>query len=300
MLAFQLSPKELMLDFVINTMCTPPDKAMEEVRCEDVKVQLAYVEQQQLDGASQAIKNMVSRKVAFDKWVVGSTAGELKETAAEVASTKESCGESGELIQVNHAGRIPDGRTIPLVKTETFHTKGGATLASWVELRPLPTGDFYSLLPHSFLSHLYSRKGKQKMTQDDNGDDDDADDHDNNSQGDGDNGDDQAPEPLKGPCEECGREGRGASLGKVGQKHKNPIAPQMVASLSNKQAKLTPPGASSTVNLPPVKVTLQLPQEVIDWALHCDPTLEFLTSPSMAPAPSPTVPSPELPAPSQS
>ncbi|KAI6038464.1 hypothetical protein EDC04DRAFT_2603917 [Pisolithus marmoratus] len=47
-----------------------------------------------------------------------------------------------------------------------------------------------------------SGKGKQKMTQDNDNDD---------GQGDGDDGGDQALEPLEGPCEECSREGRGAS-----------------------------------------------------------------------------------------
>ncbi|KAI6016730.1 hypothetical protein EDC04DRAFT_2903012 [Pisolithus marmoratus] len=58
--------------------------------------------------------------------------------------------------------------------------------------------------------------------------------------------------------------------------------------------------ASSSSSLPPVKVTLQLPHKVIDRALHCGPTLEFSTSPSTAPVPSPTIPSPELPVASQS
>ncbi|KAI6017115.1 hypothetical protein EDC04DRAFT_2902646 [Pisolithus marmoratus] len=88
--AFQLSPKELMLGFMINTMCTPPDEATEEVRHEDVEVQLAYVEQQWLDGTSQAIKNVVSRQVAFDKWVcAGFHNGQLKETAAKVLAKVE-------------------------------------------------------------------------------------------------------------------------------------------------------------------------------------------------------------------
>ncbi|KAI6014375.1 hypothetical protein EDC04DRAFT_2904138 [Pisolithus marmoratus] len=82
--------------------------------------------------------------------------------------------------------------------------------------------------------------------------------------------------------------------------HKNPIAPQVAALLSNKCAKLMPPAASSLSSLPPVKVTLQLPCEVINQALCHDPTPEFSTSPLTAPMPSPTIPSPELPITSQS
>ncbi|KAI6024370.1 hypothetical protein EDC04DRAFT_2606468 [Pisolithus marmoratus] len=141
-------------------------------------------------------------------------------------------------------------------------------------------------------------KGKQKMTQD-NDSDDSADDHEDDMQGGGDDSNDRVPEDLDGPCQECSREGRATSCEGEPQQHKNPIAPQAAASSSNKHAKPMPPAASSSSSLPPIKVTLQLPCEVIDRALCRGPTPEFLTSPSTAPAPSPTVPSPELPVASQ-
>ncbi|KAI5987961.1 hypothetical protein EDC04DRAFT_2614646 [Pisolithus marmoratus] len=94
------------------------------------------------------------------------------------------------------------------------------------------------------------------MTQD-NDNDDGADDHEDDMQGSGDDSNDRVPEDLDRLCQECSREGRAASCEGEPHQRKNPLAPQVAASLSNKCAKLMPPTA--------------------------------------VPAPSPTIPSPELP-----
>ncbi|KAI6042328.1 velvet factor-domain-containing protein [Pisolithus marmoratus] len=71
------STKELLLGFVINTAHTPVEEATRPVEGKDVDIQLAYIEQQCLDGASQAIRHAVKRKAAFNRRVLGSAAREV-------------------------------------------------------------------------------------------------------------------------------------------------------------------------------------------------------------------------------
>ncbi|KAI5992630.1 hypothetical protein EDC04DRAFT_2613604 [Pisolithus marmoratus] len=103
-----------------------------------------------------------------------------------------------------------------------------------------------------------SGKGKQKMTQDNEDEDKEgADDHKDDQQGGGDDNN-KALENLDGLCKECSGEGRGVSCEGEPQQCKNPLAPQAAASLSNKHAKLMPPAARSSSDLPPVKSRLFL------------------------------------------
>jgi transposase InsO family protein len=75
--AFQFSPKELLLGLVVNTTRTPVSNANETPSITDVEVHMAYVDQQRLDGADQAVAHGNRRKRAFDRRVLKSTAGEV-------------------------------------------------------------------------------------------------------------------------------------------------------------------------------------------------------------------------------
>jgi hypothetical protein len=85
--AFQFSPKELLLGLVINTTPTPFADANTEPTLSEVSVQMAYVDQQRLDGANHAASHTTKRKATFDKKVLQSHAGEV-------------IFESGQLVQV--------------------------------------------------------------------------------------------------------------------------------------------------------------------------------------------------------
>ena len=63
---FQFSPKELLLGLVINTIPTPVSYANDTPSTLDVAVHMAYIEQQQLDGADQAVTHANRRKTTFD------------------------------------------------------------------------------------------------------------------------------------------------------------------------------------------------------------------------------------------
>jgi hypothetical protein len=85
--AFQFSPKELLLGLVINTTPTLFADTNTEPTLSEVSVQMAYVDQQRLDGASHAASHTTKRKATFDKRVLQSHAGEV-------------IFESGQLVQV--------------------------------------------------------------------------------------------------------------------------------------------------------------------------------------------------------
>ncbi|KIK25793.1 hypothetical protein PISMIDRAFT_96162 [Pisolithus microcarpus 441] len=75
--AFGFSPKELLLGFVVNTTRTPVEAITTEPSAEEVDVQLAYVEQQRLDGTDLAALHAVKRKATFDWKVLRTHPGEV-------------------------------------------------------------------------------------------------------------------------------------------------------------------------------------------------------------------------------
>jgi hypothetical protein len=60
------SPNELLLGLVVNTRRTPVDESATEPAEGSVAVQMAYVDQQQLDGYSQMVDHAHKRKAQFD------------------------------------------------------------------------------------------------------------------------------------------------------------------------------------------------------------------------------------------
>ena len=75
--AFKFSPKELLLGLVVNTPATPITNADSPLEQSDISIQMAYVEQQRLDGADHAADHATKRKILFDKKVLRSRAGEV-------------------------------------------------------------------------------------------------------------------------------------------------------------------------------------------------------------------------------
>ena len=75
--AFQFSPKELLLGFIVNTTCTHTDTAIQEPSPQDVDVHLAYVEQQRLDTMDLTAVHAIKRKLKFDRRVILSRTGEV-------------------------------------------------------------------------------------------------------------------------------------------------------------------------------------------------------------------------------
>jgi transposase InsO family protein len=68
--AFKHSPRELLFGRVINTKPTPVNASAEEpTTLKDIETQMAYVEQQRLDGLSHTLENAIRRKEAFDRRV---------------------------------------------------------------------------------------------------------------------------------------------------------------------------------------------------------------------------------------
>jgi hypothetical protein len=65
----KFSPNELLLGIVINTKRTPVEQTEEEVSADEVEVQMAYVEQQRLDGYAHISSHAHRRKLAFDRKV---------------------------------------------------------------------------------------------------------------------------------------------------------------------------------------------------------------------------------------
>lgn len=75
--AFQFSPKELLLGFVVNTACTHTDTVLQELSPQDADVHLAYVEQQCLDTMDLTALHTIKRKLAFDRKVILLRTGEV-------------------------------------------------------------------------------------------------------------------------------------------------------------------------------------------------------------------------------
>jgi hypothetical protein len=63
------SPNELLFGLVINTPHTGPMLATAELQEEDVTIQMAYMDQQRIDGYSQILDHARKRKDVFDKKV---------------------------------------------------------------------------------------------------------------------------------------------------------------------------------------------------------------------------------------
>ena len=63
----KFSPNELLLGIMINTKHTPANQAEEEVSTHEVEVQMAYVEQQRLDGYAHTLSHAHKQKLIFDR-----------------------------------------------------------------------------------------------------------------------------------------------------------------------------------------------------------------------------------------
>jgi hypothetical protein len=83
----KFSPNELLLGLVVNTKPTPYNVATTEVKTADVQVQMAYVDQQRMDGYAHILSHAHKRKVAFDRKV-------------QQRAPKEVIFKAGQLVQV--------------------------------------------------------------------------------------------------------------------------------------------------------------------------------------------------------
>ena len=86
--SLKFSPNELALGLVVNTNRTDPDIAATEPSDEQVDVQMAYVEQQNLDGYAQMVLHANRRKAVFDRHLLKSR-------------TKAVTFKRGDLVQVH-------------------------------------------------------------------------------------------------------------------------------------------------------------------------------------------------------
>lgn len=75
--SLQFSPKELLLGFVVNTAQTPHTTLVSEPTQHNITVQMAYIDQQRLDGANHTALHAVKRKATFDRKVQRTNAGEV-------------------------------------------------------------------------------------------------------------------------------------------------------------------------------------------------------------------------------
>ena len=75
--ALKFSPKELLLNLIVNTTPTPLDVSASMPAPQDFGTHMAYATQQQLDGYSEAIRHAMDSKARFDRRVLESTAGEV-------------------------------------------------------------------------------------------------------------------------------------------------------------------------------------------------------------------------------
>ena len=85
--SLKFSPNELLLGIVINTKRTPAEQTEEEVSADEVEVQMAYVEQQRLDGYTHISSHAHKRKLAFDRKLLS-------------RAPKEVIFKAGQLVQV--------------------------------------------------------------------------------------------------------------------------------------------------------------------------------------------------------
>jgi hypothetical protein len=63
----KFSPNELLFSIMINTKHTPVDQTQRELSADEVGVQMAYVEQQHLDGYAHISSHAHRQKLAFDR-----------------------------------------------------------------------------------------------------------------------------------------------------------------------------------------------------------------------------------------
>lgn len=75
--ALKFSPKELLLGLVTNTPRTSVEDSASTLRQSDVLTQMAYVEQQHLDGYEETVRHALKRKAAFDKKILQRMPGEV-------------------------------------------------------------------------------------------------------------------------------------------------------------------------------------------------------------------------------
>jgi hypothetical protein len=83
----KFSPNELLLGIMINTKHTPENQAEEEGSTCEVEVQMAYVEQQQLDGYAHTLSHAHKQKLIFDRKLLSQ-------------APKEVIFKAGQLVQV--------------------------------------------------------------------------------------------------------------------------------------------------------------------------------------------------------
>jgi hypothetical protein len=86
----KFSPNELLLGIVINTKRTPTNQTDEEVSTEEVEVQMAYVEQQRLDGYAHISSHAHRRKLAFDRKVLAQAPREVIFKAGQLVQVYRS------------------------------------------------------------------------------------------------------------------------------------------------------------------------------------------------------------------
>jgi hypothetical protein len=65
--ALKFSPKELLLGLVINTPTMNIEESTTTLQTSEVLAQIAYIEQQQLDGYDEVVRHTIRRKAEFDK-----------------------------------------------------------------------------------------------------------------------------------------------------------------------------------------------------------------------------------------
>ena len=75
--ALKFSPKELLLNLIVNTKPTPLEASSSVPTSNDFDTHTAYANQQQLDGYSEAIRHAMDRKRRFDRRVIESAEGEV-------------------------------------------------------------------------------------------------------------------------------------------------------------------------------------------------------------------------------
>ena len=75
--SLKFSPKELLLGLVVNTKPTNVDLSTLPIAEQDVSTQMAYVDQQRLDGYAKVITHAKRRKSTFDKKVMARSPGEV-------------------------------------------------------------------------------------------------------------------------------------------------------------------------------------------------------------------------------
>lgn len=88
--SFKFSPKELLFGLVVNTPKTTLQDSSVQLTPTDVNTQMAYMEQQRLDGYDAAVLHALKRKEAFDKRVLNSRTGNFEFSV-------------GQLVQVYHS-----------------------------------------------------------------------------------------------------------------------------------------------------------------------------------------------------